>query len=108
MFEYVISNPLMIYWLICRIPTLRNDQLLQVEMPCFIKQNQGLTVKGSVHSRPSKVFCNAASLEEEFSAIQSKNFSKDEESLDSETLPEETTVERLPTSEEVSYLGLDD
>lgn len=86
---------------------MRNDEI-QMQLPCFVKQNQGLIVKGSIFSRPSKVFCNAASLEEEFSAIQSKNFSKDEESPDSESLPEEEMVERLPTSEEVSYLGLNE
>lgn len=86
----------MIFWLMGRIPTVRIDQS-QVDMPGFIKQNQGLNVKGSVYSRHSKVFCNAASLEEEFSAIQSKNFSKDEES-DVETMPEKT----VPSSEEVS------
>ncbi|XP_057791543.1 protein PTST, chloroplastic isoform X2 [Salvia miltiorrhiza] len=87
---------------ITRIPTMKIDQS-QVEMPCFVKQNQGLIVKGSVYNRPTKVFCNAASLEEEFSAIQSKNFSKDEES-DVEALPEETV---LPSSEELKALLAD-
>ena len=81
-----------------RIPMLRIDQS-QMEMCGLIKQNQGLIVKGSVHSRPSKVFCSAASLEEEFCAIQSNNFSKAEES-DVQALPEE----RVPSSEEVPYL----
>ncbi|KAL1533432.1 protein PTST, chloroplastic [Salvia divinorum] len=86
---------------IARIPMMRIDQY-QVEMCGLIKQNQGLIAKGSVHSRPSKVFCSAASLEEEFCAIQSKNFSKAEES-DVQDLPEET----VPSSEELKALLAD-
>lgn len=52
------------------------------------------------------MFCHAASLEEEFSAIQSKSFSKDEE-CDAEALLEET-VERVPTSEEVCFTHFKD
>ncbi|XP_047961312.1 protein PTST, chloroplastic [Salvia hispanica] len=86
---------------LARIPMLRIDQS-QMEMCGLIKQNQGLIVKGSVHSRPSKVFCSAASLEEEFCAIQSNNFSKAEES-DVQALPEE----RVPSSEELKALLAD-
>ncbi|KAH6781879.1 PROTEIN TARGETING TO STARCH [Perilla frutescens var. hirtella] len=89
---------------LARIPTMGIDKS-QVKMPGFIKQNQVLIGKSPVHSGSAKVFCSAASLEEEFSAIQSKNFSPEEES-DSKASQEET-VERLPTSEELQALLAD-
>lgn len=87
-----------------RIPTLGTDKS-QVKMPGLIKQNQLLIRKSPVYSRSAKVFCSAASLEEEFSAIQSKNFSKEDDS-DSETSVGETDG-RLPTSEELQALLAD-
>ncbi|XP_042034259.1 protein PTST, chloroplastic-like [Salvia splendens] len=86
---------------LARIPMLRIDQS-PVEMCGLIKQNQGLIVKGFVHSRPSKLFCSAASLEEEFCAIQSNNFPNGEES-DVQPLPEET----VPSSDELKALLAD-
>lgn len=75
----------------------------QVKMNGLINLSQQVLIgkKSLVYSRSSRVFCHAASLEEEFSAIQSKSFSKDEE-CDAEALLEET-VERVPTSEEVCF-----
>ncbi|XP_073151104.1 protein PTST, chloroplastic [Henckelia pumila] len=60
---------------------------------------------GSVYRRPWKVFCTPVSLEEEFSALQSNQYAKDEES-ESEDLLEEALLE-TPTSEDLKALLLD-
>ncbi|KAK4426537.1 protein PTST, chloroplastic [Sesamum alatum] len=52
-----------------------------------------------------RVFCNPVSLEEEFSAIQSKNFAKEEESAYEITAEED--VERPPSKEELKALLAD-
>ncbi|XP_073294083.1 protein PTST, chloroplastic [Primulina huaijiensis] len=61
--------------------------------------------KNYVHRGPWRVFCNPVSLEEEFSALQSKKFSKDEEP-ESEDLRDETLLE-APSNEELKALLLD-
>lgn len=60
---------------------------------------------GSVHRGPWRVFCTPVSLEEEFSTIQSKKYSKDEES-EPEDLLEEALLE-TPSSEDLKALLLD-
>ncbi|KAI3462617.1 hypothetical protein Pfo_019280 [Paulownia fortunei] len=71
----------------------------------FNKLNRVLIGKSPVHYERWRVFCTPVSLEEEFSAVQSKNFSTDEES-DSES-SQEVAFERPPSSEELKALLAD-
>lgn len=74
----------------------------QVNMSGLNKLNRVLIGKSPVHYERTRVFWTPASLEKELSAIQSKNFSKYEES-DSEVSLEEA-LERPPSSEEVTLI----
>ncbi|KAL0431399.1 UNVERIFIED_CONTAM: protein PTST, chloroplastic [Sesamum radiatum] len=92
---------------LARMDMKRIDRF-QVKMDVFngkrLNKLNRVLMENPVHYERWRVFCNPVSLEEEFSAIQSKNFSKDEDSGYEITVEED--LERPPTSEEnVQVMG---
>ncbi|KAL0381461.1 UNVERIFIED_CONTAM: protein PTST, chloroplastic [Sesamum angustifolium] len=93
---------------LARMDMKRIDRF-QVKMAVFHRKRLNklnrVLMDNPVHYERWRVFCNPVSLEEEFSAIQSKNFSKDEDSGFEITAEED--LERPPTSEELKALLAD-